>query len=134
MKTVELKDLVGKHKLSGVDFELGSFSPIKGDYDGSCIRFCLDNIIYIALEDPSDGYRSSMGECYVVEKGNITNKFQPIDVYCVMKPSGYYNNDILQVYDTLTNKIVMEVGTEDYDDYYPSFVSSWNPANMCLNQ
>ncbi|MDE2590002.1 MAG: hypothetical protein KGL95_10110 [Patescibacteria group bacterium] len=135
MNTVELKQLIGKHKLSGVDFENESIKRYEySDFeDCQVIRFCIDGKTYIGLEDPSDGYRSCMKECFVV-KEKPKNMFKSIEVYCIMKePYDYHEHDMLQVYDTKTNKIILEVGTKDISDYYPSFVANWYPENMCLN-
>jgi hypothetical protein len=30
--------------------------------------------------------------------------------------------------------VILEVGTDNNDDYYPSFVSSWKPENMAVNR
>lgn len=135
MESVELKSLIGKHELSGVDFENQSikhyeFSDLE---DCQVVRFCLDGKTFMAVEDPSDGYRSCMRHCIVVED-KIKNRFSPVEVYGIMKgPDCYDQNDIIQFYDTSTNKIVLEIGTSHTDDYYPSWVAKWSPENLCLN-
>jgi hypothetical protein len=35
--------------------------------------------------------------------------------------------------DRTTNKLVLEVGTENIDDYYPGFVGRFHPENMAVN-
>ena len=60
---MQLNDLVGAHKLSGVDRlyeKVESYSRYDPD-SGEVFRFELDGVTYGAHEDPSDGYRSMMG-------------------------------------------------------------------------
>lgn len=59
---MQLNDLVGAHKLSGVDRlyeKVESYSRYDPD-SGEVFRFELDGVTYGAHEDPSDGYRSMM--------------------------------------------------------------------------
>lgn len=134
METIELSSLIGKHKLTGVDFEHESIRNYEWSELEDCqvIRFRLDDKTYMATENPSDGYRSCMKQCVIV-KEKPKNKFKAVEVYGVMKPDGYDKNNIIQFYDTETNKIVLEIGTANFDDYYPSFVAKWTPENLCLN-
>lgn len=135
METVELKSLIGKHKLSGVDFENESIKRYEwlDLEDCQVVRFCLDGKTYMAVEDPSDGYRSRMQHCLVVNE-KPKNRFKAVEVYGVMKgKENYSENDVIQFYDTETNKIVLEIGTSNSDDYYPSWVANWSPENLCLN-
>ena len=130
---MELKELIGEHKLSGVEF-----GEVKDDYysDSTVIHFILDGIVYSAVENPSDGYRSSLREIFINKNRNVVkNKFEPVEVLATMrKDSHYENNDVLDFYDIKTSKIVLSVGTKNYDDWYPSFVANFNPENMIINQ
>ena len=47
--------------------------------------------------------------------------------------SVYKKTDILELIDVVTGKLVLEVGTDYSDDYYPSFVANFNPEAMALN-
>ena len=132
---MELKDLVGLHKLSGVDMNDDKVKAEWGDYFEDCqvINFVLDRKTYTAIEDPSDGYRSSMREVKL-SKVVIKNVFKPIRVFGVMRGEQNYNkNDVIDFYDAKTGKIVLSVGTADIDDYYPYFVAEFTPENMILN-
>lgn len=136
MKTVELNTLIGKHKLTGVDYETEAIKRYDWDEsltDCQVIRFRLDGKTYLAIEDPSDGYRSAMKHCIIVDE-KPKNKFKAVEVFGVMKSDGYYKCEVIQFYDTETNKIVLEIGTNNYDDYYPSFVGRWSPENLAVNQ
>lgn len=134
-KEVTLSDLVGEHMLDAVDTYIEKVNPYGGDYteDAEVIRFRLDGVLYVAIEDPSDGYRSSM-ETLVVSDDKPVNVFPPVRVLGKMKDDeAWQTNDVLQLIDLVTGKIVMEVGTDNTDDYYPSFVSAFSPENMATN-
>jgi hypothetical protein len=98
--------------------------------DCSVINFTLNGVTYSAIEDPSDGYRSCFGEIRVI-KDKLKNTFAP----CIVIASRGMgeNEDVIMFRDKLTNKVVLEVGTDSSDDYYPSFVASFVPQNMAIN-
>lgn len=133
---MELEDLVGGHVLDAVDF---SNEQVKtwGDRYEDCqvVRFRLDGVVYIATEDPSDGYRSRM-QNLTTGDWNMNNVFQPHHVLAVHRTQGVYGleDDILELYDTITGDVILTVGTEHVHDYYPSFVASFSPTAMALNQ
>lgn len=126
---MELENLVGKHTLTGVDCSTEPTGDLYYD-SASVINFVLDGITYSAIEDPSDGYRSMLKELKVSDF-KVTNVFAPVEVTCVMRSGGFC--DILDVIDVVSGKVVLSVGTDNYDDYYPSFVYEWTPENLCLN-
>lgn len=117
---VKLEDLVGEHLLSGVD-EVG------GTEEANVINFTLDGLTFTAMEDPEDGWRSSM-ESLTVRAEPTTNSFPPVKVVGQMK-----KKEVLILVDMVTGKTVLEVGTDDADDWYPAFVSSFMPENMACN-
>lgn len=125
---MELSDLVGIHKLSGVDFEdtkiKNCFKELK---DALMMRFKLDNKVYVATEDPEDGYRSCMKEI-IISKDKIKNKFKPIDVLGIYKKNE--DKDILKLISIKTGKTIIEVGTDYSDSYYPYFVANFKPENI----
>lgn len=134
--SVELKDLVGLHQLTGVDMD----NELTKEHYGweefmhcQVINFMLDGITYTVSENPEDGYRSSMREILVSNKP-IKNKFEPVQVNGVMRPNTRgYSNDIVDFYDVKTGKVVLSVGTEDLDDWYPNFVGYFDPTAMAIN-
>ena len=129
---MELKDLVGLHKLSGVDMSNEKIKDEWGDSFEDCqvINFVLDRKTYTAIEDPSDGYRSSMREIKE-SKVVIKNKFTPVKVMGVIRPDT--SDDVIDFFDVKTGKVVLSVGTEHIDDYYPGFVAYFYPENMAIN-
>ena len=129
---MELQDLVGQHVLDAVDFTNEDIPDGLGGTDGSQVcRFRLDGVVYAAIEDPSDGYRSSMRGIVVVEDAKLTKAFPMVRVIGIYQES--YSEDVLRLFDVETGKSVLEVGTLNTDDYYPSFVASFSPENMTIN-
>lgn len=136
-ENVALESLVGEHVLDAVDTFTESVKCEYGDYYEDCeiIRFRLDGVVYTAIEDPSDGYRSCMERLFVSGDMPVSNVFPPIRVLARMKEREAYGGepDVLELIDLVTGKTVMAVGTDNSDDYYPSFVSSFWPENMVTN-
>lgn len=137
-KKMELQDLVGKHQLDGVDFEnlrrkRYEFSDELEDCE--VCRFRLNGTVYVAIEDPNDGYRSHMSELSVDDAATMTNVFPPVEVVGRYRETSEYGyvDDVLELVDATTGNVVLEVGTSNTDDYYPFFVSSFHPENMAIN-
>ena len=131
----ELKDLVGKHILSGIEVGSMEHDDLWG-YREMCsyIKFALDGVNYLAIEDPSDGYRSYMYDLEVSDapcKIHLPN----IEVVCRMQEDNYCErNDVLEFIDVLNGKQILAVGTANYDDYYPYCVLEYTPENMSCNE
>lgn len=135
-ETADLKSLEGVFTLQGVSFD---DRIVRKDYwgDTKCnhCTFVLDGKTYTAVEDPSDGYRSSM-EHLLVGGSECTNMF-PVPCYVIARfkeRSDYNRCDILELFDIFTGECVLEVGTSNTDDYYPSFVASFDPKAMAANK
>jgi len=134
----ELKDLCGKSMLDGVDFQnvpLPAYDGAAYTEDSQVCRFRLNGTVFLAIEDPNDGYRSSMRELKTDPRGEIGNVFPAIEVVGVYRDrrGSYSAADILELIDTTTGKVVLEIGTDNSDDYYPSFVANFQPENMATN-
>lgn len=133
---MELSDLAGEHILDAVDSDNEQVKTYGEAFEScSVLRFRLDGIVYTAIEDPDDGYRSCLRDI-VAGDHPMTNCFEPLRVVGMhrTRSDGGYNADILALIDVVTGKIVIEVGTDNSDDYYPSFVGNFNPENMAINQ
>jgi len=132
---VAFSSLVGEHLLDGVDMSSEQVSRWGSSYENaSVIRFRLDGMVYTAVEDPSDGYRSSMDRLYVADD-EMRNVFAPVKVLVRQVDHGRYGSasDLLEMIDCANGKTILRVGTENCDDYYPSFVADWNPQDMAVN-
>lgn len=131
---MELKDLVGLHELSGVDFSTEAIKQWGNKYeDCETVSFVLDDTVYTAIEDPDDGYRSSMREIRVGDV-KVKNVFAPVNVLARMqKMSNRYADSVLDILELLslrTGKVILAVGTDNEDDYYPMWVASFHPENI----
>ena len=130
---ITLKDLTGKHFLSGVGFD--AVPDPEGYEDANIIDFIIDDKIISAIEDYNDSYRSCMQKLVVNRSGaDIKNKFNPVEVVGTFREdSNDEINDVIDFTDTNNGKIILSVGTENTDDYYPLFVSAWIPENLSVN-
>lgn len=127
---MELKSLVGKHVLSGIERGVKNVN----DYwntEGEYIRFCLDGVTYDAVEDPDDGYRSWLRELEVV-KDVPKIKLPDCPVICEMSDKD--ETAILIIRDAISKKRVLSIGTDYRDDWYPVCVFNYNPENLWCNQ
>jgi hypothetical protein len=136
VKTVELKDLIGLHTLSAVEsgyVKDNGNDEYRGMKDCNYLSFVLDGKKYTAIEDPEDGYRSSMDRL-VVDRGKLKNILPDTKVLAVFSRDRYSESDrLLWFYAVDNGKLVMEVGTDSYDSYYPTFVGNFNPENLPAN-
>lgn len=132
---VALTDLVGVYKLTGVSFSLKARPEASYAHSPANVcAFVLDGKTYSAIEDENDGYRSALGE--LLEDGECTNMFPvPCYVICRHMERDEHNMlcDTLVMTDIFTGQVVLEVGTDNSDDYYPSFVNSFHPEAMASN-
>lgn len=131
---MELSDLVGYHKLSGVDTGVMAYEDSYGDcVDCNFVKFALDGVFYLAVEDPEDGYRSRCRELVISEEAPRFS-FPPQAVECYMKDGDPdYGCDVLVMKDEITDEIVLEVGTGDYNDWYPYCHFEYHPEGMACN-
>lgn len=132
---MQLQDLTGKHFLSGI--ETGQIE-MPGYFDEvqmcNYVKFTLDGVHYMAVEDPEDGYRSCCRELQVSDVPP-RNSFAPMEMHCTMKPGDdYEENNILVLTDAVTESVVLEIGTGNCADYYPYFHTYYNPESMACNQ
>lgn len=129
---VKLSSLTGRHKLSGV--ELGVMHDMSINEDRNYVKFTLDNVHYLAVENPDDGYRSYCEDLIVTEQPPLFS-FDPQDMHCSMKESlpGCFGNDILVMRDACNGEVVLEIGTDAVDDWYPCCYFHYKPENMSCN-
>lgn len=112
----------GYYKLSGVDF------------DGEFVRVVLDGIVYEFKEDPTDDYRSYMSDPIIVEK-KVKNTFPEVVVKLVVnEKAGRDYFDGIELFDDVTKKEVLTVGTDFSEEYYPIAFTEWYPENLAINQ
>jgi hypothetical protein len=136
---MELKDLVGPHKLTGVDRYNEDVKYSYGDGYENCehISFRLDGKVYTAIEDPSDGYRSNMRDIQVSDH-KMSNTFKAVNViarYVDHRAPNKYSAeecDILELINAKNGEVILSVGTGNTNDYYPYWVAEFNPPAIGL--
>lgn len=131
---LQLDDLLGPAILTGVSFGHIQAKEYQ-DSDPQTIDFILNGRIISAVEDPSDGYRSAMDTLLINREGaNVTNIFPAVAVTGRRQENSEYNtNDVIEFVDNINGKVVLRVGTDNIDDYYPCFVAQWFPDDLSVN-
>lgn len=133
VKEVDFDFFIGKSfVLTGVGSENVACSKGWGAEHATAFSFVLNNQCYTAMEDPNDGYRSSLSAVWVTRDTTIKNTFAPVKV--IGRKCANKNHDVVELVDVETGKVVIEFGTCNTDDYYPGFVGCFTPANMVLNE
>lgn len=87
--------------------------------------FKLDDQVWEAVEDESDGYRSMLGVIKTVQGGIFFR--EPLAVVEV-KEVGNSELDGYVLYDENYHDW-LRVGTDNSDDYYPQFIFSYHPIH-----
>ena len=135
---VPFDSLAGEHELDAVDESTEQVKRWYGDQfeDANCIRFRLDGKVYTGIEDPSDGYRSSMQKLFVSTDHEMKNVFPPVKVLASIRTKYEHggSSNVLELRDAKNGRVILAVGTENDDDYYPWFLASWMPGEMAVNR
>ena len=131
-KELSIDDIQGDFMLSGVEFGLLPGGEEKYD-DCNTITIILDDIPLTFVEDPDDGYRSTLDRVFV--GGDVRNKFQPIAIHIEYSENSQDHSEcqLLYGYDIKSNKECLIIGTDNTDDYYPLYVAEWKPENLYVN-
>jgi hypothetical protein len=140
--TIGLEFLVGMHVLDAVGEAVGGYGDDAGTARALYVRLDgkvyvrLDGKVYHFMEDTRDGYRSCLYHSIpVLDADDVPLvPFPPMIVEARMRPApgignGLYPDgvDVLYLVNERTGLVVLEIGTENTDDYYPSFISHWVP-------
>ena len=135
-----LSDLVGVHTMTGIETGTVKRESWWSGYEDICnyVKFRLDGVTYMAVEDSDDGYRSMCRALEVVD-GECRTRLPDILVECKMRDDfhddvwGTEENDILEFYDTNNKQMFMAVGTGNTNDYYPYFAFEYMPEELSCN-
>ena len=132
---MELSELAGKHVFSGIEFGVTDIEAWFGKIEKTnCVKFTLDGVTYMAVEDPEDGYRSRLEDLVVVDEP-CKIRLPDIEVVChMMEDDQWERNDVLVFVDALNGKTILELGTANWNDYYPYCVMEYTPENMSCNE
>lgn len=137
---MKLSELVGTHVMTGVETGTVQIKDWRDKFFENCnyVKFKLDGVTYMAVEDPDDGYRSCCRDLEIVDE-RCRISLPQILVECKMRGNSYYGfnskeiNDILEFYDAGNNQMFMAVGTGNTEDYYPYFVFEYKPELLSCN-
>ncbi len=110
-------------------FEIGleaDFYGVDNNY------FKLDDTVFEAEEDESDGYRSCMRDVSEVDVNNLIFFKTPIArVRVEDKSEANYSSsdgfDGYQLVDVEDGHVWLVFGTDNYNDYYPSYIFNYIP-------
>lgn len=97
------------------------------DFYGVChTKFKLDDIVWEAVEDEDDGYRSYLETVRALSNGDSTFFATPIAKVKVVKvEDGYFEG--YQLVDVDNGHVWLSVGTSNMDDWYPYFTFEYTP-------
>lgn len=91
------------------------------------------------FEDPCDGYRSSASEPLVTPQSlysfGASPEYLRIPVLVrKLTPTEYADEaDGIELLDRRNGRTILRLGTNNVDDYYPTFVCEWSPQNLAEN-
>ena len=131
-----LKDLVGVHMLSGVDYYWSHRCNEKQFRDndrrvGNDVVFRLDHLTYVITEDMTDFMNRFMTGLEITGR-SIENEFPPIRVKCEHFTCDESDTDILcdilKIF-TIGGDLLLEVGTTGLESH-PSPVYNYYPENV----
>lgn len=86
--------------------------------------FQLGSIIFEAMEDEDDGYRSSL-DYVMIRKIDQIRGGKLADV--IVESRDTHEQFGWRLVDVKDKHIWLEIGTDNSDNYYPSFIFDWTP-------
>ncbi len=128
---MNMEDFDGKvMMLQGVELTTESYGCAGGTYGVSqseVIYFKADDVVYTCFIDPDDGYRSYLSDIVVSDSIDRKCTFPPQEVRIECE------EEMLTFIDTTNDKVVLEIGTDAYDEWYPIGIIKWSPENLACN-
>ncbi len=134
---MEFKEFKGRHLLSGVDRTSHQKREGESEWEdyGDEYLICIDGINYLMIEDLNDGYRSNMLDPEITDR-EIKNRFEEQEVFIQHRTDGHYSGEksnIMEIY-SMSGDLILEIGTDNIDDWYPGAVFNYIPENMEVNK
>jgi len=123
-----LEELEGPHVLTGIDCGPATVIFYDEEKEVYCCTFEISGGTFSIWENPDDGYRSHHDGPDKLSR-RPKNVFGGVSVLCKhLDRYGDYGSpcDILLVKNAETGAMILEVGTRDIEDYYPSFVCNFS--------
>lgn len=91
-------------------------------------EFKLNETVFEAVEDPDDGYRSYLGSVEVIDSDGIFFS-QPLSTVKIVSFDEKFDYGY-RLIDAEDGHIWLEIGTGDYNDYYPYFIFYYKPKSL----
>lgn len=112
--------------LGSINFDQLSGLKASLYYNNHLNQFQLGSVVFEVLEDECDGYRSCLGEVKVL---NANAERRPGDFLGGVIVEKVYENDFdgYHIVDDTDGHIWLTFGTDNVDDYYPSFRFYFTP-------
>lgn len=114
--------------LLDLSYEFYGASP-----DYSCFKIGYDNEIAVieVIENEDDGYRSFFEGIRKVDVPNLRFAPKPLAIVNIKNVNNgtFYGWNVISVN---TNHVWVSFGTDNFDDYYPSFQFDYNPKDKEL--
>jgi hypothetical protein len=138
---VDASSLVGLHTLDArAEFNFPKPELSYWDSDPAVAAYRIDGEWFAFIEDPSDGYRSTMGGVAKLPAAAIPRinsaAFAPILLefrwFDGARVNSYGLDRLLYATSENSDGCVLVVGTRNYDDYYPTFLHSWAPDGSLI--
>ena len=95
-------------------------------YGVYCNCFKLDKLVYEAVEDEDDGYRSCLNEVVLVDKGSMIFQRRML-ARVVVGEADHGDFEGWQLIDAKDGHVWLRFGTDHVDDYYPMFTFEYQP-------
>lgn len=128
-------DLCGNRVLRAIRTDVQH--PFQPEANG--IALDLDDLTVFVFEDPSDGCRSCATEPLIVKAPlssfGVSPEYIRAPVLIRRWTQSEYGDgaDGVEFIDTRNGKTILRLGTDNCDDYYPSFTCNWLPQNLADN-
>lgn len=90
-------------------------------YNNHSCQFQLGQVIFQVNEDESDGYRSYLRDVEIISV-EAPARIRDFLAEVIIKKSQVSNRDGWEIVDANDSHVWLEFGTDNSDDYYPSFI------------
>ena len=126
------KELYGERTLLAIRTDVRH--PFSVDAGG--VALYLDDFTVFVFEDPCDDYRSMAAEPLIANTPLYNFGCSPEYLRIPVRVSTMADcdgADGIQLVDRRNGKVILRLGTDNTDDYYPYFVCDWRPQNIAEN-
>lgn len=129
------EDICGNRELRAIRTDIRH--PFQSEANG--VALDLGDITVLVFEDPCDGYRSCSAEPLIAKTSLYSFGCDPQYIRAPVLIRLWERSEYggaaegVEFIDTRNGKTILRLGTENSDDYYPSFTCDWQPQNLAEN-